>query len=53
MGEEKSVLTSLLWKRKTRDGVMAKALLPLLAPRTRALRDVGLGEGQQHYPSWG
>lgn len=45
-----SVLASLLWKRKVRDGAMAKALLPLLALRNGALRNLGLEEGQEHYP---
>lgn len=45
--KEMSVLASLPWKRKIRDGAMAKALLPLLALHNRGLRNLGL----EHYPA--
>lgn len=48
-----SVLASLPWKRKMRDGVMAKALLPLLALHKGGLRKPGLEEGGERYPGWG
>lgn len=50
---ETSMLASLPRRRKVRDGVMAKALLPLLALHSRGLRNLGLEEGREHYPGWG
>lgn len=40
-------------EKKIRDGVMAKALLPLVALHNRGLRNPGLEEGREHYPGWG
>ena len=48
-----SVLASLLWKRKIRDGAMAKALLSLPALHDRGLRNLGWEEGRERYPGWG
>lgn len=48
-GKEMSVLISLLWKSKIRDGAMGKALLPLWL-HIRELRNLGLEEGWECYP---
>lgn len=47
--KEISVLASLLFKRKIRDGVMAKALLPLLALHNRDSEK----SGTRALSSWG